>query len=194
MANTVLLREKEKLEELLDSSPIGAAFVVNNKVVYVNTALQFMTDIKINESIDSIYYNPVEKDKIVTEIYKNKFIKDYEVVIYNGKKELRKVMLSGTFLDFNGENGFLAWFIDVTDIRTYEKKLIKAKEMADAAGVKLGRVVTFSEGYNYSAPMYANYKMAYAMDSAVPEAAPGGRAARPRARRPSPRTGATAAA
>lgn len=35
----------------------------------------------------------------------------------------------------------------------------KAKEMANAAGVKLGRVVTFSEGYNYQPPMYANYKM-----------------------------------
>lgn len=35
----------------------------------------------------------------------------------------------------------------------------KAKEMADAAGVKLGRVVTFSEGSNYQPPAFANYKM-----------------------------------
>lgn len=35
----------------------------------------------------------------------------------------------------------------------------KAKEMADAAGVKLGRVVTFSEGDNYYPPVYANYSM-----------------------------------
>jgi uncharacterized protein YggE len=48
----------------------------------------------------------------------------------------------------------------------------KAEEMADAAGVKLGRVVTFSEGYDYMPPIYANYKMEYAMDSAIPEAAP----------------------
>lgn len=49
----------------------------------------------------------------------------------------------------------------------------KAKEMADAAGVKLGRVVTFSEGYNYAPPMYANFKM----DAAIPEAAAVGGAA-----------------
>lgn len=35
----------------------------------------------------------------------------------------------------------------------------KAEEMARAAGVKLGRVVTFSEGTMYQPPVYANYAM-----------------------------------
>jgi len=35
----------------------------------------------------------------------------------------------------------------------------KAQEMASAAGVKLGRVVTFSEGSNYQSPVFSNYKM-----------------------------------
>jgi uncharacterized protein YggE len=40
----------------------------------------------------------------------------------------------------------------------FAKAKQKAKEMADAAGVKLGKVVTFSEGYDYyPQPMY-NYK------------------------------------
>jgi len=44
----------------------------------------------------------------------------------------------------------------------------KAQEMAAAAGVKLGRVVTFSEGDNYYPPVYANYSMkAMSADSAA---------------------------
>jgi hypothetical protein len=35
----------------------------------------------------------------------------------------------------------------------------KALEMANAAGVKLGRVVTFSEDQGYQQPVYANYSM-----------------------------------
>jgi len=35
----------------------------------------------------------------------------------------------------------------------------KAEEMADAAGVKLGRVVTFSESEGYESPIFANYMM-----------------------------------
>jgi uncharacterized protein YggE len=35
----------------------------------------------------------------------------------------------------------------------------KASEMAKAAGVKLGRVVTFSEDSGYQQPVYANYSM-----------------------------------
>ncbi len=49
----------------------------------------------------------------------------------------------------------------------------KAQEMANAAGVRLGRVITFSEGTGYQPPMFANYEMK-AMDaagSAMPEAA-----------------------
>jgi len=45
----------------------------------------------------------------------------------------------------------------------------KAKEMADAAGVSLGRVVTFSEGEGYQPPVFANYAMeAKSMAGAVP--------------------------
>jgi len=48
----------------------------------------------------------------------------------------------------------------------------KAKEMAKAAGVSLGRVVTFSEGEGYQPPVFANYAMeAKTMDMAVPSAA-----------------------
>jgi len=44
----------------------------------------------------------------------------------------------------------------------------KAEDMANAAGVKLGRVVTFYEDGGYAPPMYANYAMeAKSMDSAV---------------------------
>lgn len=45
----------------------------------------------------------------------------------------------------------------------------KAKEMADAAGVSLGRVVTFSEGTGYQPPIFANYAMkAMSADSGAP--------------------------
>jgi uncharacterized protein len=56
--------------------------------------------------------------------------------------------------------------------KAFETAKQKAKEMADAAGVKLGKVVTFSEGDSYYPPVYANYAMK-AMDSAgaaMPEA------------------------
>ncbi|MFA7685291.1 MAG: SIMPL domain-containing protein [Candidatus Gracilibacteria bacterium] len=52
--------------------------------------------------------------------------------------------------------------------KAFDAAKLKAKEMADAAGVNLGRVVTFSEGYTYQPQMYANYKMDYAAEEAMP--------------------------
>lgn len=46
----------------------------------------------------------------------------------------------------------------------------KAEDMAKAAGVKLGRVVTFSEGSSYRPPAYANF----AMDSMIKSESVGG--------------------
>lgn len=55
--------------------------------------------------------------------------------------------------------------------KAFKAALDKAQEMTAAAGVKLGRVVTFSEGYNYM-PYSAGYKT-MAMDSVVaPQASP----------------------
>lgn len=131
IANDVLLKEKKNLEDLLDSSPVGVALIVDNIVIYANSALKNMVDIKINANTENIYIDINERNEIINEVYKNKFIKNREMSLYNSNKEIRKVLLSGTFLDFNGQNGFLSWFIDVTDIRNYEKELIKAKEMAE---------------------------------------------------------------
>jgi len=43
--------------------------------------------------------------------------------------------------------------------KAFETAKEKAEEMANAAGVKLGRVVTFSEDTGYQQPAYANYSM-----------------------------------
>lgn len=43
--------------------------------------------------------------------------------------------------------------------KAFEAAKEKAKEMAKAAGVKLGRVVTFSESDGYYPPVFANYMM-----------------------------------
>jgi len=61
--------------------------------------------------------------------------------------------------------------------KAFDAAKAKAQEMANAAGVNLGRVVTFSEDAGYQPPMYANYAMeakAMAVDSApVPTIQPG---------------------
>jgi len=43
--------------------------------------------------------------------------------------------------------------------KAFDSAKEKAKEMANAAGVKLGRVVTFNEDSGYNPPIYANYMM-----------------------------------
>lgn len=56
-------------------------------------------------------------------------------------------------------------------MEAFRKAREKAEEMAGAAGVKLGRVVTFSEGYNAYPMPYANFSMR-AMDTAESAVAP----------------------
>ena len=54
----------------------------------------------------------------------------------------------------------------------FDEARAKAVEMCDAANVKLGRVVTFSEGYDsYPQPVYANYMKSYDSAGAVAESA-----------------------
>jgi uncharacterized protein YggE len=62
--------------------------------------------------------------------------------------------------------------------KAFDTARLKAEEMADAAGVSLGEVLTFSEGSDYAVTArYANYKMDATMDyeesASVPTIAPG---------------------
>ncbi len=72
-----------------------------------------------------------------------------------------------------GANEVGQLYFDIDDPSTLKKEARekafttareKAEDMAKAAGVKLGRVVTFSEGYNYMP--YNNFRMESAMDMA----------------------------
>ena len=72
IANDVLLKEKKNLEDLLDSSPVGVALIVDNIVIYANSALKNMVDIKINANTENIYIDINERNEIINEVYKNK--------------------------------------------------------------------------------------------------------------------------
>jgi len=148
--------ENEKLKSILyekDSNSINSAeekyqtlFVELKDVLYESTPEGKLVDInpsgielfgydskedimKINIAND-LYFNPLERDKLIEKIEKDGFIKDYEIRI-KGKKGNEIIVLETSFMIKNNDGkvvGYRGIIRDVTETKKQEKLLRKYNE------------------------------------------------------------------
>jgi len=148
--------ENEKLKSILyekDSNSINSAeekyqtlFVELKDVLYESTPEGKLVDInpsgielfgydskedimKINIA-DDLYFNPLERDKLIEKIEKDGFVKDYEIRI-KGKKGNEIIVLETSFMIKNNDGkvvGYRGIIRDVTETKKQEKLLRKYNE------------------------------------------------------------------
>jgi len=84
---------------------------------------------KINIA-DDLYFNPLERDKLIEKIEKDGFVKDYEIRI-KGKKGNEIIVLETSFMIKNNDGkvvGYRGIIRDVTETKKQEKLLRKYNE------------------------------------------------------------------
>jgi len=148
--------ENEKLKSILhekDNNSINSAeekyqtlFVELKDVLYESTPEGKLVDInpsgielfgydskedimKINIA-DDLYFNPLERDKLIEKIEKDGFVKDYEIRI-KGKKGNEIIVLETSFMIKNNDGkvvGYRGIIRDVTETKKQEKLLRKYNE------------------------------------------------------------------
>ncbi|MCF7483743.1 PAS domain S-box protein [Vibrio sp. J1-1] len=118
-----IAEEREQLQTILDTSPIGVAFTVDGVFKFVNPKVLEMVDAQIDQPAMNIYVRPEEREKMVNQLENHGHVNNFEIQMYSPDHEIRDVFASFMPIRLFGKEGILGWFLDITERKQSERKL-----------------------------------------------------------------------
>ncbi|BBP44507.1 PAS domain S-box protein [Thiosulfativibrio zosterae] len=118
-----ILAEREQLQMILDTSPVGVAFTANSIFHFTNPKFVEMFNIHTGEKAPDIYVNLEERDAMLQRLDENGRVDNYELQMYTHNKEIRDMLVSFLPVKYNNEKGILGWVLDITERKQQEQAL-----------------------------------------------------------------------
>ena len=137
---TALLAERERLQEILDTSPVGVGISTEGVVRFANPQFPELFYSKKGESAQDAYVNQADREHIVEELEKSGILRDYEMQTYGRDREIRDTLATFIRTEYEGQSGILSWLVDLGGLKEAEREL-KAKfdELARFRRLAIGR-------------------------------------------------------
>ncbi|MCP4885081.1 MAG: PAS domain S-box protein, partial [Planctomycetaceae bacterium] len=137
---TALLAERERLQKILDTSPVGVGISTEGVVRFANPRFAELFYSKEGEDAQQAYVNPDDRKHIVSELEISGIVRDYELQTYGPNREIRDTLATFLSTEYKGQSGILAWMVDLSGPKGTEKEL-KAKfdELARFRRLAIGR-------------------------------------------------------
>jgi PAS domain S-box-containing protein len=143
---TQIRREREKLQDIMDSSPIAVAISSEGKFVFANPTFKKMFDVQLGDPAVRIYQRPEDRLPIVEGLQKDGIVSNYEIQLRGAGD--RPVDILVTFLQttYDGRPGILGWLVDITERKKAEEAILEAKNRTDAIlEASTNAIVTINE-------------------------------------------------
>jgi polar amino acid transport system substrate-binding protein len=123
---TALLAERERLQKILDTSPVGVGISTEGVVRFANPQFPELFFSREGESAQEAYVNPNDREYIVKELERSGVVRDYELQTYGPNREIRDTLATFISTEYEGQTGILSWLVDLGGLKEAEREL-KAK-------------------------------------------------------------------
>ena len=128
-----LSRERKRLQEYLDSSPVAVTITKDGEAQYVNAKCREMLGMKEGESIVKRYVHPEDRIEVLQTIRKKGSLRDFQLQFYGRNKSILDVIINYDEIEFEGSRSLLLWFVDISELKRIEQELLVAKDEAESA-------------------------------------------------------------
>ncbi len=154
-AKVAALSSEEQFRAIASATPVPVLVsrLSDGLILYANAQLASLLNMPLEELIGSstpdFYVNPSDRPKIIEEITKNGYIKNYELHCKKADGTLFWAMISVQSLQFNGEQTALCALYDLTQRKEAEQTLQESEKRLrrqSLALLQLGRQRTFNSG------------------------------------------------
>ena len=132
-AAQTLAKERERLQRILDTSPVGVGITIEGIIRFVNPRFSELFDLRPGDEPQRAYVNLKDREYIIKELEKNNIVRDYEFQTYNPNGEIRDTLGIYVSTEYEGKAAMLSWMVDITELKKAEKQLLEAKEKAEEA-------------------------------------------------------------
>ncbi|MEG4940013.1 ATP-binding protein [Microcoleus sp. F4-D5] len=154
-AKVAALSSEEQFRAIASATPVPVLVsrLSDGLILYANAQLASLLNMPLEELIGSstpdFYVNPSDRPKIIEEITKNGYVKNYELHCKKADGTLFWAMISVQSLQFNGEQTALCALYDLTQRKEAEQTLQESEKRLrrqSLALLQLGRQRTFNSG------------------------------------------------
>ncbi|MES2583522.1 MAG: response regulator [Pseudomonadota bacterium] len=132
-ARDAILEERERLSDILETSPIGVGMTTGGILRMANPALLKMLDVALHKPMGDIYVNPQDRATLMAQLQQHGILADCELQMYNPAREPRSILTTYMQTTYQGEPGVLGWSQDITERKQIELEILRAKEIAEEA-------------------------------------------------------------
>ena len=144
-AENEISEQRARLQQILDTAPVGVAITVNGVVRFANPGIQSLVNLKVGDRSQKIYVHPGDRSALIEELEKNGESQGKYYKMYGTDGEERDILGSYFETEYQGEKAILGWLIDADQIKAVEREMQRAKEIAeDAAQIKASFLANMS--------------------------------------------------
>ena len=132
-----LAHERENLQLLLDTAPVGMGISVDDVMVFVNPALKKLTNVEVGQPTANIYVEPEKCGELHGVTSREGVAANLEVKFWGPDNRPRDFLLTLTRMEYEGKEAVMGWATDIGKIKEAEAEIIRARKAAeDAARAK----------------------------------------------------------
>ena len=137
-------KEKKRLQEILDTSPIGMIIAVDGMVKLSNPSMVQM-GFETGKDTKLTWANPENRQHFLEVLGKEGMIRNYETQLINQQGQTIDILTYAFNFNYEGEKAILGWIIEITDRKAMENEIreshTKYQRLVEELG---GRFAVFS--------------------------------------------------
>ncbi|MDD5169270.1 MAG: PAS domain S-box protein [Syntrophales bacterium] len=121
-------KERERLQDIMDSSPIAVAISTEGKLRFGNPALFKTFDIKIGEPAEKIFWNPEDRKPLIERMQQEGIVRNHDIRMRHVDGYPIDIMFTILPTTYDGKAGALGWLVDISSLKQTEKELKERME------------------------------------------------------------------
>jgi PAS domain S-box-containing protein len=133
MMEMALVQSQERLQNILDNSPISIAVSTQGRICFANPKFVETFGTDLGDSTAPIYVETAARAHIWATLEREGSVSNQEIRMHDAQRRERDIMATFLPIDFDGEPGVLAWLLDVTESKAAKAAIVHAKEVAEEA-------------------------------------------------------------
>ena len=131
---TALEHQQLLLFDVINSSPICFAILVNDRIKFASTFMRDLLAPKIGEPLLHCFVDQEKGATLLSDVKEKDHINWESVTIRSKDGEIKEMLASLFLTKYYDEPGVIVWLVDITEIKKIEADLRIAKETAEHLG------------------------------------------------------------
>jgi len=122
-AEDALVRQRARLQNLLDTAPVGVAIVTGNVLRFANPRFRELFDVEAGGSLAGHYVDPGDRLRLLEILERDGIVRDYELAMIGPDGKIHDILATWLRTDHDGTTAVLGWIIDVGKLKAAQAAL-----------------------------------------------------------------------